>query len=229
MQSICIIGIDTDIGKTLVTGLLARSAAGEKRKVSTMKPVQTGCTGGSEDIAEHRRLMGIDLQDYDEQGLSCPYLFKKPCSPALAAELEGCSIDIGLIKSALRNLEKMSELVLVEGAGGLMVPLNKRESFLDLLVCLELPVILVTNNKLGSINHTLLTLDVLSRNNVKVLGMVYNIHFNDDELITQNTKKVLADAMTKYGFNNIIAEIATVERDAAQAELDIKQFLDVSS
>lgn len=228
MRSICIIGIDTDIGKTLITGLLARSAMHYGINVATMKPVQTGCDKISEDIVEHRRIMGVDMQPYDAGGLSCPYLFKKPCSPALAAELEGLEIKIAVIKSSLESLEKRSDLVLVEGAGGLMVPLNNQETFLDLLVKLDLPVILVTNNRLGSINHALLSLEVLKLNSVRVLGLVYNCHYNNDAEITRNTREVLENAMIRYGYKKRIAEIPGVEKNTELFQLDIKQFVDVS-
>ncbi len=228
MRSICIIGIDTDIGKTLITGLLARSAMRYKIDVATMKPVQTGCKVLSDDIAEHRHIMGIELQPYDVSGLSCPYLLEKPCSPALAAELEDCEIKIPVIGEALYKLERESELVLIEGAGGLMVPLNRQKTFLDVLVELALPVILVTNNKLGSINHTLLSLEVLKQKNVTVLGLVYNCHFNSDEEITRNTREVFSQALENYGYRNIVAEITTIEKDRAEIQLDIAKFIDVS-
>lgn len=228
MQSICVIGIDTDIGKTLITGLLARSAMQYDIDVATMKPVQTGCEGFSEDIIEHRRLMGVGMQPYDEQGLSCPYLFKKPCSPALAAELENREIKLSALGKVLGDLEKECELLLVEGAGGLMVPLNKRETFLDLLVTFELPVVLITNNKLGSINHTLLSLEVLKHNKIRVLGLVYNCHFNSDDQITRNTREVFDEALDRYGYGKKVAEISTIERGEKTFCLDIKQFIDVN-
>lgn len=228
MASLCIIGIDTDTGKTLITGLLARSAMKHDRAVATMKPVQTGCQATSDDIAEHRRIMGIGLQLYDIRGLSCPYVFKKPCSPALAAKLEGDEIELSVIGKALEELENQFDLVLVEGAGGLMVPLNSRETFLDLVLSLNLPVILVTNNRLGSINHTLLSLNVLKQNNVNVLGLVYNCYFNHDEEITQNTKEVLVNALGRYGYKKNIVEIATIEKKTENIQIDINQFIEIS-
>lgn len=97
-------GIDTDIGKTVATGLIARSLLDQGYRVSTQKMVQTGCVGISEDIAEHRRLMGIGLTEEDHSGLSCPYLFADPCSPHLAAELSGKRIDPARTLSATARM-----------------------------------------------------------------------------------------------------------------------------
>lgn len=225
MKAVCIIGIDTDIGKTLITGLLAKSAQECNMRVATMKPVQTGCVGQSEDIIEHRRLMGIDQQDYDRDGLSCPYLFTKPCSPALAAELEGREIEFDLIARSLEELLQGRDLVLLEGAGGLMVPLNQRKTFLDLLIELNVAVILVSTNRLGSINHTLMSLEVLKQYGVSLLGVVYNVSFNDDKLITENTKATIMKGLERCGYPRKVVELPVLDMEVNSCLLDVQQFL----
>ncbi|MCK5071639.1 MAG: dethiobiotin synthase, partial [Desulfocapsa sp.] len=90
---ICISGIDTDIGKTIATGLLAKALLSQGYSVITQKVAQTGCTGISEDILKHRELMDTGLYPEDTNGLTCPYVFSKPCSPHLAAELSQTQID----------------------------------------------------------------------------------------------------------------------------------------
>ena len=97
MPTIAITGIDTGVGKTLITGLFARHLRAAGHSVITQKLVQTGCAGMSEDILLHRRLMGIDLTDADRQGITCPYVFALPASPHLAASAEGRVIDLDCV------------------------------------------------------------------------------------------------------------------------------------
>lgn len=84
---ICISGIDTDIGKTVATGLMAKALLLRGYSVITQKVAQTGCTGISEDIQEHRKLMGVELLSEDQDGLTCPYVFSKACSPVLSRKI----------------------------------------------------------------------------------------------------------------------------------------------
>lgn len=127
-----ITGIDTGIGKTYVTGLLARVLNNRGIRVITAKAVQTGSsTQIAEDILQHRRLMGIPLQKEDEAGLTCPYSYRLPASPQLAAREEGETIDPSKIASCLTTLAHAWDIVLVEGAGGLLVPLTDRYTFLS--------------------------------------------------------------------------------------------------
>ena len=115
-------GIDTNVGKTYATGILARQLAAEGHTVITQKMIQTGCTDISEDIEMHRQLMGIPFTEEDKAGLTCPYIFTYPCSPHMAAERDGRRIDLSVITRATQELQKHYEYVLLEGAGGLMVP-----------------------------------------------------------------------------------------------------------
>ena len=87
--TIAVGGIDTDAGKSVVTGLLARHLLDQGKAVTTLKLVQTGCTGMAEDIVQHRRLMGQALTDWDRDGTTCPYVFPFPASPLLAARMAG--------------------------------------------------------------------------------------------------------------------------------------------
>ena len=121
-ETIFISGIDTDAGKSYATGWLACQMAAQGRRVATMKFIQTGCDGRSEDIEIHRRLTGTPLPE-DDDLTTAPQIFSYPASPHLAARIDGRSIDFEAIDSALRRLSECYDTVLVEGAGGLMVPL----------------------------------------------------------------------------------------------------------
>ncbi|MFW6170309.1 MAG: dethiobiotin synthase, partial [Planctomycetota bacterium] len=117
-------GIDTEIGKTVATGFLAAWLQAQGRRTITQKLVQTGGKDVSEDLRHHRRLMGIDLLPEDRARLTCPAIYPFPASPHLAARLAGESIDVQRIVHCANQLAACHEFVLIEGAGGLLVPLT---------------------------------------------------------------------------------------------------------
>ena len=150
-------GIDTNVGKTVATGMIAKALAKAGKKVITQKMIQTGCEHVSEDIEAHRQIQGLPFTDEDTQGLTCPYIFTYPCSPHMAAAKDGRRIDLETITQATRRLRETYEYVLLEGAGGLMVPNDMESLTIDYVKEQAYPLILVTSGKLGSINHTLLS------------------------------------------------------------------------
>ncbi len=180
-------GIDTNVGKTIATGLLARTLAAKGHSVITQKMIQTGCTRVSEDIEMHRRLQALPLQQEDLDGLTCPYLLSYPCSPHMAAEKDGVTIDPDVITRATEQLRQRYEYVLLEGAGGLMVPSRQDSLTIDYIRERNYPLILVANGKLGSINHTLLSLFAARQYGIEVKALVYNTYPEEDKLIEQNT------------------------------------------
>ncbi|MBV5303266.1 MAG: ATP-dependent dethiobiotin synthetase BioD [Chlorobium sp.] len=196
---IVISGIDTGIGKTFVTGLLGRALLLQGRNVITQKIVQTGCEGVSEDILEHRRLMGVELQDADREGLTCPYLFRYPASPHLAARMEGREIDPLHIRRATLALQKRYELVLLEGVGGLLVPLAPELLFADYIRDSGYGLLLVTSPRLGSINHTLLSIEACVKRGITIRGMIYNSFQSVDKLIADDSRDVIQHSMKKAG------------------------------
>ena len=199
MTTLCICGIDTNIGKSVVTGLMARFLHEQGHKVITQKPVQTGCDGQSEDILTHRRLMETGWLEEDEQRLTCPYNFSFPGSPHLAAKLAGQTINPDTITSTTRLLEKNYEWVLIEGAGGLMVPFTKDLLFIDYLKQQNYPLLLVTSPRLGSINHTLMSLELIRSRGLKLAGLVYNLYDNALRDIVQDSQQIFTRALEKNG------------------------------
>lgn len=184
-------GIDTNVGKTYATGILARQLAAEGHTVITQKMVQTGCTELSEDIEMHRQLMGIPLMEEDRSGLTCPYIFTYPCSPHMAAERDGRRIDLSRVTEATEALQQRYEFVLLEGAGGLMVPNDFDSLTIDYIRQQGYPLVLVTSGKLGSINHTLLSLYACRQQGIPVERVVYNQYPHIDALIEENTLEYL--------------------------------------
>jgi len=216
LSVIAITGIDTDIGKTVATGLLGRYLLGKGKRVITQKPVQTGCIGLAEDILVHRRLMGQELQPEDRQGLTCSYVFTKPCSPHLAASLAGQKIDPAVIRQATRTLAERYELVLLEGAGGLQVPLTEDFTFLDYLEQEGWPLIVVSSPRLGSINHTLSTLELARNRGLTVLGILYNRFLESDPLVAEDSAHVFSKYLRRFGHQDCVIDLFGVEEYSRQ-------------
>ena len=186
MSVLFVSGIDTDIGKTYATGLLAKSLMQQGVNVITQKLVQTGISkqadgelGIADDILSHRQLMGMPLQPCDLDFTTCPYRYEKPASPHLSAALANQPLNINVITDATNVLQADYELVLLEGAGGLLVPINEQLLTLDYIAEQGYPIVLVTSGRLGSINHTLLSLEAIKSRGLMIHSVIYN-HIHDD-------------------------------------------------
>ena len=211
---IVVTGIDTGIGKTVATGFLARALQATGRSVITQKPVETGGSGVSEDIIRHREIMGMPLQDVDRDGTTCSYLFGYPASPHLAAAREKQVIDTAVIDEATQKLQAKYDMVLVEGAGGLLVPLNEQLLFADYLQERSYPLILVASSRLGSINHTLLSIEACKKRGLQLNGLVYNLAGGDDKVIAQDTLTVLRNALGEYGYHCPVIELPDIGKSS---------------
>lgn len=204
MNIFCVCGIDTGVGKTMVTGLLAKHLLDHGKSVITNKLVQTGCHGQADDILVHRQIMKIGWKLDDRQRLTCPYCFPFPCSPHLAAKLAGERINTSTLDRSINMLADRYEWLLIEGAGGLMVPLNREINQIDYFKENDFPVILVTSPRLGSINHTLLSLEALHTREMKLAGLVYNLFDQGPREIAHDTLQIFSEALTKYNFDDKI-------------------------
>ncbi|MCM1484555.1 MAG: dethiobiotin synthase [Muribaculaceae bacterium] len=184
-----ITGIDTDAGKSFATGWLAKTLMEDGRKVITQKFIQTGCTDTSEDIELHRAITGTGMLEEDLSHLTAPVIFTYPASAQLAAAIDGKEIDLGVIDAATSELLKRYDVVLIEGAGGMMVPITDTFMSIDYAASRKLPVILVTNSRLGSINHTVLSLEALKARQMQLHSVLYNTYFDStDPRIAADTR-----------------------------------------
>ncbi|MBB6445166.1 dethiobiotin synthase [Bacillus benzoevorans] len=191
-QYFWITGTDTDIGKTLITTYFMRYFQAKGANVIPYKPVQTGII-----IENSRKYYGDTAfyQSFSEEPLAAAHLnsysFKEPASPHYAARLEGKVIEEEVILQHIKQLKSLYDYVFCEGAGGLYVPLNEQRNyhFLDLMKQSELPVVLVARTTLGTINHTLLSLEALKRNDIPIAGIVFNA-FDGTELERDNIETI---------------------------------------
>ena len=184
IPAIFICGTDTGVGKTTVTALLLALMRETGLAAAPMKPVETGCARNRDGLVA----ADLDLclatagmqPEADEKALMAPFRFSLPASPHLAARYERRRFAVPAIHQALAQLQRRYRPILVEGAGGLMVPLHGNFLTLDLVKQLKAPVILVARSGLGTINHCLLTLDVLRRHRIALIGIVFNDGPDDD-------------------------------------------------
>lgn len=201
-------GIDTGIGKTYTTGYLAKLWNEQGKKTITQKLIQTGNTDISEDIEQHREIMGMGWFPEDETKLTMPEIFTYPASPHLATQIDGREIDFDKIAKATQQLTEKYEVVLLEGAGGLMVPLTTELLTIDYLIEKKYPVILVSSGRLGSINHTLLSLEALKNRGLELYALAYNLNDeSQDVLISKDTSEYLQAYLAKHFPNALWMDI----------------------
>ena len=191
-------GIDTDAGKSIVTGVIARTLLLKGVKVVTQKFIQTGCVGISEDILKHREIMGIQPLEVDKDGTTCPYVMTYPASPHLAAEIDKVNIDTERIHAATMELASRFDTVLLEGAGGLYVPVTRDYLTIDYIQQYRHPLILVSSSKLGSINHTLMSLELCRLRGIEVAYVIYNDFPNDSELIKNDSITIIRKYLDEH-------------------------------
>lgn len=192
-------GIDTDTGKSYCTAWLARHLAEQGNRVITQKLVQTGNVGHSEDIDLHRRLTGTGYLPEDKEGLTMPEIYSYPCSPHLAARIDQRPIDLKKIETATLELERRYDIVLVEGAGGLMVPLTEDYLTIDYIADKGYPLVFVTSGKLGSINHTLLSFEAIAHRHIPLSHVLYNLYPTvADTTIQEDTQQYIARWLQRH-------------------------------
>ena len=205
-------GIDTGVGKTVATGLLARWFRDNSLPVITMKMVQTGCSGISNDIIEHRTLSGMEMVEEDALGVTCPYVLKVASSPHLAARLDGITINPEVLIKSVDELTSKYDHVLLEGAGGLMVPLTEEVTIIDFLQDKGWPIVLVTSARSGSINHTLSCLEIIENRRITLQGIIYNLMGSDtiDGRIVEDSRAIFIRKLEEFNLSGRICDIPNV-------------------
>ena len=187
MATLLVTGTDTGIGKTVVTSAIAAALAARGARVAVAKPAETGCTPDPEDALALRAAAG----DPSPIEVVCPWTLPDPLAPALAAERAGVRIDVEGLITKLRARSAAADVLLIEGAGGLLVPLRDTTSFADLAARLPARVVVVVGSRLGAINHALLTLEVLERRGITIAGYVVNELGPPGELVVATNDALL--------------------------------------
>ncbi len=178
MRGLFVTATDTGVGKTEVACAVVSGARAAGLDVGAMKPAQSGLTAGEASDAERLREAAGGS---DPLELVCPYQFAPPLAPGVAARLSGVEISLARLVEVARALAARHAALLVEGAGGLLVPLTPGATYADLAVALGLPVLVVARAGLGTVNHTALTLEALLERRLEVAGVVLNRTGPDDD------------------------------------------------
>jgi dethiobiotin synthetase len=187
-----ITGTDTGVGKTFVTAGIAAVLKEKGIDVGVMKPVETGCPENNgklepQDAIFLKNAAGVN----DSIDLINPYRFKAPLAPSIASRLEDKNIGLNKIKECYDKLASLHRVMLVEGAGGLLTPLNDTETAADLVKLLNLPLIVIAASRLGAINHTLLTVKHAQSIGIEVNGIILNYPaFSADETLSTNQTEI---------------------------------------
>lgn len=187
-----ITGTDTGVGKTFVTAGIAAALKEKGIDVGVMKPVETGCPENNgnleaQDALFLKKAAGVN----DDIDLINPYRFKAPLAPSIASRKEGETVALHRIKECYDKLASLHNLMLVEGAGGLLAPLNDSETVAELVKLLNLPLVIIAASRLGAINHTLLTVKHAQSIGIEVKGIILNYpSFPPDESLSTNQTEI---------------------------------------
>ncbi len=174
-QAYFITATDTDAGKTYIASALVRHFAQQGLKSVGMKPIAAGCEWvdgvlQNSDVLQLRQASNVDAP----LSLINPYAFQPPIAPHIAAQQVGVEIALDKIQQAFVQLSQLADVVIVEGAGGFLVPLNDTQTMADLAASLNIPVILVVGMRLGCINHALLSVQAIQARGLTLAGWVAN-------------------------------------------------------
>ncbi|HAI96542.1 MAG: dethiobiotin synthase [Cycloclasticus sp.] len=194
-----ITGTDTDVGKTYVAAELVKAFQAGQIKASGFKPVAAGAkrVDGQFKNDDALELMCESSQEFSYKDIN-PYCFEPPIAPHIAADQAGVVIDISVIKSCYAKHQLVSDVVIIEGAGGWKVPLNSKMGFDDLALSLDAAVIIVVGLKLGCINHALLTEEAVLNKGCQVAGWIGNDLSGDFDEVNENLEALKGRMKSKF-------------------------------
>ena len=188
-KGVFVTGSDTGVGKTVIAGAIAAAMKAHGLNVGVMKPVASGAKEiGGKLVSEDAVYLKKIIDSTDDDDLVNPVLLKPPLAPTIAASKTGVTIDIEKIWKAYEELTNKHDFVVVEGIGGLMVPIDDTLFVADLVRKMDLPLVIVSRDYLGTINHTLLTVEYARSRNLRIKGIVINMLKNGDDFVREIEK-----------------------------------------
>jgi dethiobiotin synthase len=208
MNSFFITGTGTEVGKTIVTAGILRYLRTRDINAVSMKPIQTGAEHQDGKISSPDLKIHLEAAEYiptnEQIETMSPYLYEPACSPHLAGRMSNRYPDLSHIHNNFMDLAENNDLILVEGAGGIFAPINESQTMLDLMKLLRLPIILVAHRGLGTINHTLLSIESLRAANLELAGVVLN---ETEDVESDFIKEDNPAAIEHFGKINIIGNV----------------------
>ncbi len=217
-KGIFVTGTDTGVGKTVVAGVLAALFKAKGIDVGVMKPVQSGgIRENGQLVSEDCRFLMKAAQADDDIALANPYCLEPALSPNVAAQVSGVTIDPRVITSAFLKLARRHDLVIVEGAGGLLVPIEGDFLIADLILALDIPAVVVARPSLGTINHSLLTIRCAQHMGIKPIGVVINGFRDDTAGMAEKTSPEIIERLSGVRVIGILPYLPSV--DVSEARL----------
>jgi len=216
-RQIFITGTDTEIGKTLITCILANKYK-KKSEVQIYKPIVAGVNkdNKNEDLESYKKI--IKNVNYDQL---TDYILPHYCSPNISAKLTKKKINFQKVLKRINSFKKNFKFLIMEGAGGIYCPINDKYTFFDLIEEIKIPIIVVCGIKLGGINHSILTLNALKNKKINVLGWVANcVEKNKQYIIDENIKYI--SGHTKFNLLGIIPYMSKLKNKTTYSLKDIK-------
>jgi dethiobiotin synthetase len=208
IPGLLIAGTDTGVGKTLVAGAIADWFKRRGRRVAVSKPCATGCRHEREGlISEDAEFLAHCADTPHPLHVVCPQRYSEPLAPAVAAERAKKPVEWEEIERSIQTMSVGADVLIVEGVGGIMTPMDLKHTFLDVAVWLGLPVVIVARAGLGTINHTLLTIAALRGRGVKVAGVVINRYPAETPGVAEETNP---RAIERWGKTNVICVVPEV-------------------
>ncbi|OGW37476.1 MAG: dethiobiotin synthase [Nitrospirae bacterium RBG_13_39_12] len=222
-----ITGTDTGVGKTVVTAAIIKAIGLLGLRACGMKPIETGCIKEGDVLVplDGMFLKTIARMEENVKHIS-PYCFESPLAPMAASEVEGVSIDFEKIKRAYTDLKKNYDAVVVEGIGGLLVPIRRDYFVLDLARDFGLPIIVVSRPALGTLNHTMLTVNYAIKEGLNVAGIIINYNCPPKDTLAEDTNPEIIKQISKAPLIGVFPyltdmESVTIEK-AVLKNLDIE-------
>ncbi len=232
-KSFFITGTDTEVGKTLIASALILKLQESGLKTVGYKPVAAGmreCDGSwinddVENLLKVSQRVAPELQTKD----ICPYILKQPAAPHLVAQIEGAHLDIQVMLHQYYALQGKFDSVIVEGAGGFLVPIDEQHNLGDFAQAINLPVILVVNIKLGCINHSLLTIEAIQKRGLEIYGWIANVCQLGTEFSNENIVSIEKILQLKYGVNMIgkIPYLENISKDCIYSDKSLKTVFNI--
>jgi len=234
-----ITGTDTGVGKTIISAALITAARMIGLKSCGMKPIETGCTKKKFKVKSSKlKVQDRDLTPHDgtflkkisgvnaSLDLITPVRFENPLAPLAASEIEGRAVDLGMIKKAYQKLSGEYDAMIVEGIGGLLVPIRRNYFVLDLASDLGLPIVVVAKPGLGTINHTMLTVNYALKEGLTVAGIIFNYTQPPEKTLAENTNPEIIKRLSPVPVIGIFPylkdlESRTIAKEAVK-KLDIE-------
>ncbi len=197
MKGFFITGTDTGVGKTIVSAIVINVLRMQGLKTCAMKPVETGALREGDVLIPSDGMFLKDMAQMEEPvNYVTPLCLEKPLAPMVAAEMDGVEIDVTLIQKTYEYLKKRYEAIVVEGIGGIMVPIKRDYLVVDLIKELGHPVIVVSRPGLGTINHTILTINELLRRDITIRGIIFNYSAPPEGSLAEETNPSVISRLT---------------------------------